>query len=60
MLLIITAEMPTATNLGYLLHKNPTRVHSFKLAFGKATVFYSEASEEKCTAVLHLGAGDGG
>lgn len=54
MLLSISADMPTATDLGYLLHKNPARVHRVKLAFGNATVFYSEASEKRCTAALHL------
>ncbi len=54
MLLTITSEHPPATDLGYLLHKNPDRVHDFKLAFGKATVFYPEASENRCTAALLL------
>jgi len=43
-----------ATDLGYLLHKNPARAQSFELAFGKAYVFYPEASEERCTAALML------
>jgi hypothetical protein len=30
-----------ATDLGYLLHKNPSRVHRFGLSFGKGTVFYA-------------------
>jgi 3' terminal RNA ribose 2'-O-methyltransferase Hen1 len=52
MLLTITTTHRPATDLGYLLHKNPARVQSFDLAFGKAHVFYPEASEERCTAAL--------
>ena len=54
MLLTITRESPPATDLGWLLHKNPERVQRFDLAFGQAIVFYSEASEQRCTAVLML------
>src|ERR687894_2133347 len=43
-----------ATDLGYLLHKNPARVQSFDLSFGRAHVFYPEATEERCTAALLL------
>src|SRR5919202_4567813 len=41
-----------ATDLGFLLHKNPDRVQSFELSFGVAHVFYPEASAERCTAAL--------
>jgi 3' terminal RNA ribose 2'-O-methyltransferase Hen1 len=54
MLLTITTTHQPATDLGYLLYKNPARVQSFTLAFGEAHVFYSEVSEEKCTAALLL------
>ena len=54
MLLTITNERAPATDLGYLLHKNPARVQAFDLPFGKAHVFYPEASAERCTAVLLL------
>ncbi len=43
-----------ATDLGYLLHKHPSRIQSFDLSFGQAHVFYPEASTEKCTAALLL------
>ena len=43
---------PPATDLGYLLHKNPARVQTFALAFGPAHVFYPEATAERCTAAL--------
>jgi len=54
MLLTITSTRPPATDLGYLLHKNPDRVQSFDLSFGKAHVFYSEATPQRCTAALLL------
>jgi 3' terminal RNA ribose 2'-O-methyltransferase Hen1 len=43
-----------ATDLGYLLGKNPSRVQSFELSAGKAHVFYPEATAERCTAALLL------
>jgi hypothetical protein len=52
MLLTITTTHNPATNLGYLLHKNPGRAQPFELSFGKAHVFYPEASEARCTAAL--------
>jgi 3' terminal RNA ribose 2'-O-methyltransferase Hen1 len=54
MLLTITTTHRPATDLGYLLHKNPARTHTFDLSFGQAHVFYPEASEERCTAALLL------
>jgi hypothetical protein len=44
MLLTITNTKNPATDLGYLLHKNPNRLQSFELSFGKAHVFYPEVS----------------
>jgi len=54
MLLTITTTHSPATELGYLLHKHPDRCHSFSLSFGKAHIFYPEASEQKCTVALLL------
>ncbi len=54
MLLTLTTTARPATDLGYLLHKNPARAQSFELSFGKAHVFYPEATEERCTAALLL------
>ena len=54
MLLSITTTYQPATDLGYLLHKHPSRAQSFSLSFGKAHVFYPEASAERCTAALLL------
>ena len=54
MLLTITTTRAPATDLGYLLHKNPSRLQSFPLSFGHAHVFYPEATSERCTAALLL------
>src|SRR5437899_12109397 len=52
MLLTLTTTHSPATDLGYLLRKNPTRPQSFDLTFGKAQVFYPEATPERCTVAL--------
>ncbi|MGH2673072.1 MAG: 3' terminal RNA ribose 2'-O-methyltransferase Hen1, partial [Actinomycetota bacterium] len=52
-LTISTTHIP-ATDLGFLLHKNPDSVRSVELWFGHAHVFYPEATEERCTAALLL------
>ncbi len=54
MLLTITTTHNPATDLGYLLHKNPGRLQSFPLTFGRADVFYPEAEPDRCTAALLL------
>lgn len=54
MLLTIANTTAPATDLGYLLHKNPLRAHAFDLAFGRAHVFYPEAKADRCTAALLL------
>ena len=54
MLLTITTTHRPATDLGYLLHKNPARRQSFALTFGRAHVVYPEASEARCTVALVL------
>lgn len=54
MLLTITTTYRPATDLGYLLHKNPGRAQTFDLSFGRAHVVYPEATEERCTAALIL------
>jgi len=43
-----------ATELGYLLHKHPDKIQDFEMSFGRAHVFYPEASGESCTAALLL------
>jgi 3' terminal RNA ribose 2'-O-methyltransferase Hen1 len=54
MLLTISYTGKTSTDLGFLLHKSPFRVHSIEQVFGKAHVFYPEASADRCTAALLL------
>lgn len=54
MFLSITTTQHPATNLGYLLHKHPDKVQTFSTTGGKAHVFFPEASDERCTAVLLL------
>lgn len=54
MLLSITNEKSPATDLGFLLHKHPSRFQEVGLSFGKAYVFYPEAEETKCTVSLLL------
>jgi 3' terminal RNA ribose 2'-O-methyltransferase Hen1 len=50
---VATTHHP-ATDLGFLLHKHPGRVHETELSFGKALVFYPEASDQRCEAALVL------
>src|SRR5947208_7693158 len=52
MLLTLTTTHSPATDLGYLLAKHPGRVQTFELSFGRAHVFYPEASDDRCTAAL--------
>ncbi len=55
MLLSITkraTDASAATDIGYLLHKNPERLHEASLTFGKGYVFYPEARADRCTACL--------
>lgn len=57
MLLTITSTLPPATDLGHLLGQHPARAQTFDPGFGRAHVFYPEASEERCTAALLLDLG---
>ena len=54
MLLTVTSTTPPATDLGYLLHKNPSNVRTVDLAFGRAHVFFPAAEDDRCTAALLL------
>jgi 3' terminal RNA ribose 2'-O-methyltransferase Hen1 len=69
MFLSITTTHRPATDLGFLLRKNPARMHETELSFGKAVTVYPEADEDRCTAALIMevdpvglvrGKGDGG
>ena len=52
MLLTITCTAADATDLGYLLHKNPGALYERPLSFGTARVFYPDADRDRCTAAL--------
>jgi hypothetical protein len=51
-LLTLTTTHQPATDLGFLLRKHPARPQSFDLSFGKAHVFYPEASTDRCIVAL--------
>lgn len=54
MLLTIRMTQEPATDLGFLLHKHPDHVQTKEFPFGKATVFFPEATEQSCTAAVLL------
>jgi hypothetical protein len=54
MLLTINYKAENSQDIGYLLHKNPSRPQEFALNHGKAYVFYPEVSDESTTAALLL------
>lgn len=54
MLLRLTNSAAPATDLGFLLHKNPANLHSVGLTFGLAHVFHAEAAADRCTACLQF------
>lgn len=54
MYLTITSTAPSATDLGFLLHKHPDRVQSFSVTAGQAHVYYPEAGPDRCTAALQV------
>jgi len=54
MLLTITTTHQPATDLGHLLRKHPGKTHVFEQSFGRAHVFYSEATDQIYSAALLL------
>lgn len=52
MLLTLSTTHQPATDLGFLLHKNPARSHLVEMSFGKVHVVYPEADAERCAAAL--------
>ena len=52
MLLTISTDHSPATDLGYLLHKNPGRVHTAGMSFGDVHVVFPEASVDVCRVAL--------
>jgi 3' terminal RNA ribose 2'-O-methyltransferase Hen1 len=53
LLTLSTTHVP-ATDLGFLLHKNPGRAQTVEVSTGTAHVFYPEADDTRCTAALLL------
>jgi 3' terminal RNA ribose 2'-O-methyltransferase Hen1 len=53
LLTLSTTHVP-ATDLGFLLHKNPARAQAVEVSTGTAHVFYPEADETRCTVALLL------
>ena len=54
MLFTLSTTQQPATDLGYLLHKNPNRLHEIDIAQGKAILFYPEAHDARCTFAMTL------
>jgi 3' terminal RNA ribose 2'-O-methyltransferase Hen1 len=54
LLIRITNTAEPATDLGFLLHKNPANLYSAELSLGKVYVFYTSATPQQCTACLLL------
>jgi 3' terminal RNA ribose 2'-O-methyltransferase Hen1 len=54
MLLTISTTYSPAADLGFLLEKHPGKVHTFELSSGQASVFYPEATQDRCTVALLL------
>jgi 3' terminal RNA ribose 2'-O-methyltransferase Hen1 len=54
LLLTIATTHEPATDLGFLLHKHPGRLHVIELSFGTAHLFYPVAGERECQAALLL------
>ncbi len=59
MLLTLTLSRPphadwSAADLGYLLHKHPSKLQSFDLSSGRAHVFYPRCDDDVTTAALLL------
>ncbi|MDH3739434.1 MAG: 3' terminal RNA ribose 2'-O-methyltransferase Hen1 [Alphaproteobacteria bacterium] len=54
MILTISTTHQPATDLGYLLMKNPDNVHTKAMSFGRTVLFFPEATAEHCTAALVL------
>lgn len=54
MLLTISTTHKPATDLGFLLHKNPDKMHAVDLSFGRALMVYPEANDDRCTFALTI------
>ncbi|MEZ5773313.1 MAG: 3' terminal RNA ribose 2'-O-methyltransferase Hen1 [Hyphomicrobiaceae bacterium] len=52
MILTLSTTYRPATDLGYLLHKSPGRLHRLELPFGAAHMLFTEAGEARATFAL--------
>jgi 3' terminal RNA ribose 2'-O-methyltransferase Hen1 len=52
MILTLSTTHQPATDLGYLLHKNPDKLHTSDLPFGTARVLFPVANEDRCSMSL--------
>lgn len=52
MLLTLATTHQPATDLGFLLHKNPARAHTAELSFGTGLAVFPDADEELCRVAL--------
>jgi len=53
-LLTLSTTMPSAADLGFVLHKHPDRAQAFEVAVGTAHVVWPEATDERATVALLL------
>jgi len=51
-MLLIRTTYRLATDLGYLLHKHPGRMHVAEMPFGTARLLFTEASDESCAVAV--------
>jgi len=51
---MLSTTMPSAADLGFVLHKHPDRAQAFEVAVGTAHVVWPEATDERATVALIL------
>lgn len=54
MLLTLSTSRYPATDLSYMLHKHPAKLQCAEIKNGKAHIFYTETTDERCTCALLL------
>lgn len=54
MILTLKTTRFPATDLGFLLHKNPANIHQFDLSVGTAYIFFPDTDPHLCSASLLL------
>jgi len=51
-MLLIRTDYRPATDLGFLLHKHPGRMHVAEMPFGTARLLFTEANDEACAVAV--------